>query len=80
MFGVLSDKIGRKFGMLFASSWLILWSILSAGAYGAGGSIGGLLAALQAYRFLIGIAIGAEYPAGSVACSENSGTCQCLEI
>jgi len=71
-FGVLSDKIGRKAGMIFASVWLALFSVLSAGAYGAGGSLGGLYAALIAYRFLIGIAIGAEYPAGSVACSENT--------
>ncbi|KAK0554557.1 glycerophosphoinositol permease [Tilletia horrida] len=72
VFGVLSDKIGRKFGMIFASLWLALFSVLSAGAYGAGGSLGGLYAALIAYRFLIGIAIGAEYPAGSVAASENT--------
>ncbi|KAE8225809.1 hypothetical protein CF319_g1500 [Tilletia indica] len=71
-FGVLSDKIGRKFGMIFASCWLALFSVLAAGAYGAGGSLGGLYAALIAYRFLIGIAIGAEYPAGSVAASENT--------
>lgn len=32
----------------------------------------GLFAALEAYRFLQGIAIGAEYPAGSVAASENT--------
>lgn len=72
LFGVLSDRIGRKFGMLFASLWLTLWSVLIAGAYGAGGSVKGLFAALEAYRFIIGIAIGAEYPAGSVACSENT--------
>ncbi|MCO5613691.1 hypothetical protein L7F22_067969 [Adiantum nelumboides] len=72
LFGVLSDRIGRKFGMIFASLWLTLWSVLIAGAYGAGGSVKGLFAALEAYRFIIGIAIGAEYPAGSVACSENT--------
>jgi MFS family permease len=72
VFGVLSDRIGRKFGMIFASLWLALFSVLIAGAWGAGGSTGGLFAALEAYRFLLGIAIGAEYPAGSVACSENT--------
>lgn len=72
VFGVLSDRIGRKFGMLFASVWLSLWSVIAAGAYGAGGSINGMFAALEAYRFLLGIAIGAEYPAGSVAASENT--------
>lgn len=72
VFGVLSDRIGRKAGMIFASLWLALFSVLISGSWGAGGSISGLFAALQAYRFLIGIAIGAEYPAGSVACSENT--------
>lgn len=71
-FGVASDRIGRKFGMIFASLWLTLFSVLISGAWGAGGSLGGLFAALEAYRFLQGIAIGAEYPAGSVACSENT--------
>ncbi|KAJ3348421.1 hypothetical protein GGF32_006229 [Allomyces javanicus] len=72
VFGVLSDRIGRKFGMIFASVWLAICALLSACAYGAGGSTGGLFAALEAYRFLAGIAIGAEYPAGSVAASENT--------
>lgn len=31
-----------------------------------------MLQALIAYRFLLGIGIGAEYPSGSVACSENT--------
>ncbi|KAG8888020.1 hypothetical protein FRB99_004164, partial [Tulasnella sp. 403] len=50
---------------------MLLFGLL-AGAKGAGDSIGGMLAALSAYRFLIGIGIGAEYPAGSVAASENT--------
>lgn len=58
--------------MIFASLWLALFSVLISGAWGAGGSIPGLFAALEAYRFLQGIAIGAEYPAGSVAASENT--------
>ncbi len=72
LFGFLVDRIGRRHGMWFASIWLCLWSVLIAGAWGAGGSIGGLFAALAAYRFIIGIAIGAEYPSGSVAASENT--------
>lgn len=72
IFGVLTDRIGRKPGMLFCCIWLTLWSIIIAGAWGAGGSISGLFAALQAYRFLQGIALGAEYPCGSVAASENT--------
>jgi MFS family permease len=70
VFGYLSDKVGRKFGMVSATVIVVLFSILSAGAYGAGGSTDGMLAALAAYRFFLGIGIGAEYPAGSVAASE----------
>jgi MFS family permease len=69
-FGYMSDKLGRKFGMISATIIVVVFSALSAGAYGAGGSTGGMLAALAAYRFLLGIGIGAEYPAGSVAASE----------
>lgn len=70
LFGYLSDKFGRKFGMISATIIVVVFSILSAGSYGAGGSTTGMLAALAAYRFLLGIGIGAEYPAGSVAASE----------
>ena len=69
-FGYMSDKLGRKFGMVSATIIVVVFSALSAGAYGAGGSTSGMLAALAAYRFLLGIGIGAEYPAGSVAASE----------
>jgi MFS family permease len=69
-FGIMSDKLGRKFGMISATIIVVVFSILSAGAWGAGPSVSGMLAALAAYRFLLGIGIGAEYPAGSVAASE----------
>lgn len=52
---------------------LIIFAALSAGAYGAGGSQYGLFAALTAYRFFLGIGIGGEYPAGSVAAAESTG-------
>jgi len=55
-----------------ASGIMILFSLLSACSQGAHNSKRGLLAALAAYRFLIGIGIGAEYPCGSVAASEQS--------
>ncbi|KAF8318185.1 putative metabolite transporter [Clavulina sp. PMI_390] len=72
VFGYLSDKIGRKFGMMTATVIIALFSALSAASYGAHGSFGGLIAALSAYRFLIGIGLGAEYPCGSVAASEQT--------
>lgn len=52
---------------------LIIFAALSAGAYGYKGSQGGLFAALTAYRFFLGIGIGGEYPAGSVAAAESTG-------
>ncbi|EJD34786.1 MFS Git1p-related glycerophosphoinositol and glycerophosphocholine permease [Auricularia subglabra TFB-10046 SS5] len=71
-FGYLSDRFGRKFGMMTATGIVALFSALSAASAGANGSIGGMLAALSAYRFLLGIGVGAEYPCGSVAASEQS--------
>ncbi|GMG40497.1 unnamed protein product [Ambrosiozyma monospora] len=77
-FGVFSDYISRKIGMLVSSGGLIIFAILCAGAWGVGteaekgGNAGGLFAALTAYRFFLGIFIGAEYPTGSAACAEAS--------
>lgn len=71
-FGYLSDKIGRKFGMMTATGIVALFSLLSAASAGAHGSIGGLLSMLSAMRFLLGIGVGAEYPCGSVSASEQS--------
>ncbi|GAA5984713.1 hypothetical protein JCM10908_003471 [Rhodotorula pacifica] len=71
-FGYIVDRYGRKSSMLAASCIMIVGSALCAGAYGANGSVDGMLAALIVYRFITGIGIGAEYPSGSVACSESS--------
>ncbi|CAG7846966.1 Probable metabolite transport protein C1271.09 [Serendipita indica DSM 11827] len=72
VFGWISDKIGRKTGMMAATGIVALFSALSASSKGANGSIEGMLAALSAYRFLLGIGVGAEYPCGSVAAAEQS--------
>ncbi|KAF9458513.1 metabolite transporter [Collybia nuda] len=71
-FGYLSDKIGRKFGMMVASAIILVFSGLSAASSGAKGSVDGLLSMLSAMRFLLGIGLGAEYPCGSVSASEQS--------
>jgi MFS family permease len=73
LFGYTSDKWSRKNSLLVSTIVLIVFAALGAGAYGAHGSIQGLFAALTAYRFLVGIGIGGEYPAGSVAASEATG-------
>ncbi|KAF9038118.1 putative metabolite transporter [Panaeolus papilionaceus] len=69
-FGYLSDRMGRKFGMMAASGIVVLFSGLSAASSGT--SVSGMLRMLAAMRFLLGIGVGAEYPCGSVAASEQS--------
>lgn len=71
-FGYVADKFSRKTGMLISNSILIVFAILCAGSWGYKGSVSGMLAALTAYRFFLGIGIGSEYPTGSVACAEAS--------
>lgn len=46
---------------------------LCTGSYGASGSPSGLFAMLTVCRFFLGIGIGGEYPAGSVAAAEATG-------
>lgn len=61
--------------MLVGTSLLILFSILCAGAWGVGTTgteAGGLFAAITAYRFFLGIAIGSEYSSSSPAAAEAS--------
>ncbi|KAI9652237.1 MAG: hypothetical protein M1829_001803 [Trizodia sp. TS-e1964] len=72
VFGYLSDRWSRKWALMLSTIILIIFAALATGSYGAGGSISGLFAALTAYRFLLGIGIGGEYPAGSVACAEST--------
>ncbi|KAG2128164.1 major facilitator superfamily domain-containing protein [Suillus cothurnatus] len=72
IFGYLSDKVGRKFGMMSATGIVALFSGLSAASSGANHSLNGMLAMLIACRFLLGIGVGAEYPCGSVSASEQS--------
>jgi MFS family permease len=72
IFGYTSDKWSRSNSLLLSTVILIIFAALGSGSYG-GGSLQGMFAALTAYRFLVGIGIGGEYPAGSVACSEATG-------
>lgn len=73
IFGYTADKWSRKNTLLVSTAILFVFAVLATGAYGAGGRPSGLFAALTAYRFLLGIGIGGEYPAGSVAAAEASG-------
>jgi MFS family permease len=51
--GYLSDKIGRKFGMMAATAIVTVFSGLSAASSGANNSLGGMLAMLSAMRYVI---------------------------
>ncbi|KAL1985985.1 hypothetical protein VTN96DRAFT_7120 [Rasamsonia emersonii] len=73
VFGVASDYWSRKWSLMASTIILIIFAALCAGAYGYHGSQYGLFAALTAYRFFLGIGIGGEYPAGSVAAAESTG-------
>ena len=54
-FGYTSDHFSRKWSLFVSTLIIILFAALGAGSYGAGGSPSGLLAALVAYRFFLGI-------------------------
>ncbi|WBW70790.1 glycerophosphodiester transporter [Schizosaccharomyces osmophilus] len=71
-FGVFSDVLGRKAGMITSTVILIIATALCAGAYGYHGSINGMMQAMIAYRFFLGIGVGAEFVCGSISASESS--------
>lgn len=73
-FGLLADHFSRKAGMMISTTILIVFSILCAGSWGVGApeNPGGMLANLTVWRAILGVGIGGEYPAGSVACAETS--------
>lgn len=73
LFGVLSDYWSRKWSLFISTIILIVFAALGAGSYGYHGNNAGMFAALTAYRFFLGIGIGGEYPAGSVAAAESTG-------
>ena len=54
-FGYTSDHFSRKWSLFASTIIILLFAALGAGSYGAGGSPTGLLAALVAYRFFLGI-------------------------
>jgi MFS family permease len=54
-FGYTSDHFSRKWSLFASTIIIIVFAALGTGSYGAGGSPSGLLAALVAYRFFLGI-------------------------
>ena len=60
-FGYMSDHYSRKWALVISTIILFILAALSAGSYGEG-SINGMLSALTAWRFLLGIGIGCVPP------------------
>ncbi|KAF8544561.1 major facilitator superfamily domain-containing protein [Trichophaea hybrida] len=73
VFGYVADQYSRKLAMTVSAGILIVMAALCTGSYGAGGNVEGLFTMLVACRFFLGIGIGGEYPAGSVAAAEATG-------
>lgn len=57
LFGYLSDHWSRKWSLMASTIILRIFAALAAGSYD-GGTVSGMLAALTAWRFFIGIGIG----------------------
>ncbi len=71
VFGYLSDKWSRMNSLILSTVLLLIFTALTAGPY-FGGSAVGMFNILTAWRFLVGVGIGGEYPAGSVGCAEST--------
>ncbi|KAK8120110.1 MFS general substrate transporter [Apiospora kogelbergensis] len=72
IFGYTSDHWSRTGSLLVSTIILIIFTALAAASYWHGETIG-MFNILTAWRFFVGIGIGGEYPAGSVACAESTG-------
>ncbi|KAK8018192.1 hypothetical protein PG991_007382 [Apiospora marii] len=72
IFGYTSDHWSRTGSLLVSTLILIIFTALAAASYWHGEAIG-MFNILTAWRFFVGIGIGGEYPAGSVACAESTG-------
>jgi MFS family permease len=54
-FGYTSDHYSRKWSLFASTIIILLFATLGTASYGAGGSANGLIQALVAYRFFLGI-------------------------
>ncbi|KAJ3120578.1 hypothetical protein HK100_012737 [Physocladia obscura] len=72
VFGYLSDHWSRTNSLLISTIILIIFTALATGSYFNGDPVG-MFNMLAVWRFFVGIGIGGEYPAGSVACAESTG-------
>lgn len=66
--GIFCDYYGRKWAIVFATIILVLGTVLCAASHGV--TVEGMFWMLTVSRGLVGIGIGAEYPASSVSANE----------
>lgn len=72
-FGYLADRWSRKGALVCTTIVLILFTAACACSYAGRGQVNSMLTMLAVFRFFVGVGIGGEYPAGSVACAESQG-------
>lgn len=72
VFGFLSDHWSRSNSLLTSTGILLVFTALATGSYWHGEPVG-MFNMLVAWRFFVGVGIGGEYPAGSVASAEATG-------
>lgn len=70
IFGVLADRIGRRKGFIATLTILFIGAVLSAASIPD--STASLLYSLAAFRFILGVGIGGEYPLAATVSSEAS--------
>jgi len=68
--GVITDRLGRKFALVFTTLLIVVGATLGTAAHGAHGSVQGLFWFLTVARGITGVGVGGEYPASSTSASE----------
>ncbi|KZV75526.1 MFS Git1p-like glycerophosphoinositol permease [Peniophora sp. CONT] len=68
--GLMTDRVGRKFALIFTTFLIVLGALLGTAAHGANGSVAGLFWFLTIARGITGLGVGGEYPASSTSASE----------
>lgn len=68
--GLMTDRLGRKFALIFTTMLIVIGALLGTVAHGAHGSVAGLFWFLTIARGITGLGVGGEYPASSTSASE----------
>ncbi|KAI8990310.1 major facilitator superfamily domain-containing protein [Pilobolus umbonatus] len=69
-FGLVIDRVGRKFGLIATTALVIVGAAFSAASYGT--TVDGLLWMMIVARGILGVGVGGEYPCSSVSAGESA--------